>query len=456
LKSVPYASASNKDAAHANCNSNPSQAGKVALFWDESFLWGLIAYQTFLQLHIDFELITSRDICEEGLDKYDVIFVPGGWASNKIKALGDDGRIRIRDFVANGGSYLGFCGGAGMALQHNDGISLLPLDRKPTSVRVPSFSGKIKLHQEAAGHPVWNGVPEGTAFHAWWPGQFSAVDNEDIKVLARYGHPEKGSFVADLLIDPSMDWDMWERSYGTNLNPGRIDGEPAFIEARYGSGKVLLSYLHFETPEDELGHKVLLNSLEYLAGGKPVRLIDDALPDIAGASLGRPAGSTGGEIANLAIDLEEAALDLISFGEKNFLWYWRNPWIIQWRRGVRGIEYCTLYAMLRQLSALAPVLVEPGEETSTKLRDLKELTLPFFEEAKQLLTLERYAMNYGPLSPLVSGDEQIQRIREKLFSNSKRFGGHYKKILDQIDDILFPLLKAAKNRKQINHNPLTL
>jgi len=37
-----------------------------------------------------------------------MIFVPGGWASNKRKALGEEGMQKIRSFVDDGGSYLGF------------------------------------------------------------------------------------------------------------------------------------------------------------------------------------------------------------------------------------------------------------------------------------------------------------------------------------------------------------
>ena len=37
-----------------------------------------------------------------------------------------------------GGSYLGFCGGAGLATM--DGMGLLNVKRKPTKERVPSLS----------------------------------------------------------------------------------------------------------------------------------------------------------------------------------------------------------------------------------------------------------------------------------------------------------------------------
>jgi hypothetical protein len=333
-----------------------------------------------------------------------------------------------------------------MALQHDDGISLVPISRKPTSIRVPSFSGKIQLHHELVDHPIWENIPDGAAFHAWWPGQFSIADTGGIKVLASYGDPEKGSFVADLPVSPTTDWDRWERSYGTNLNPNRIKGEPALIEADYGRGKVLLSYLHFETPEDELGHRVLLNMLSYLLKGKAVTSTVASSRDSDITKARSPMSRTGETVTNLTRELEALALDLISFGEEHFLWYWRNSWLIQWRRGVRGIEYCTLYAMLKQLAELSLVLDDLDEAIVKELEEIRELALPFFEEAKQLLTSERYAMNYRPLSPLKSDDEQIQRMRKRLFSNSKRFGGHYKQIIDRIDDLLLPLLISAKNR----------
>ncbi|MBE0447558.1 MAG: hypothetical protein IBX64_05585 [Actinobacteria bacterium] len=438
--------APNKKNTCGSDRSDSSEIGKVAFLWDESFLWGLIAYKTFLQLGINFDLVTSVDIRKGSLNTYDVLFVPGGWASNKVIALGENGKDRIRRFIEEGGSYLGFCGGAGMALQHNDGLSLMPVNRKPTSARVPSFSGKICLRQELTGHPIWKNIPDNNTFYAWWPGQFSIANVGDIKVLARYGDPGEGSFISDLLINPSIDWGKWEQSYKTNLNPNRIKGEPAVIEANHGRGKVLLSYLHFETPEDRLGHEVLLNILDYLAEGKSVRRSEGSPKNSSIPVASANKSLVGNKIVSLASELKAAALDLISFGEKNFLWNWRNSWIIQWRRGVRGIEYCTIYAMLKQLSELTAVLDDFDEETIVRLIDLKGLILPFFEESKRLLILERYAMNYGPLSPLKSGDMQIQQMRKELFSNSKRFGGRYKQIIDRIDDILLPLLISAKDR----------
>jgi hypothetical protein len=124
---------------------------KVAFFWDESFLWGLMAYRALQNLGLPFDLVRSDDIKNGCLKYYKMLFVPGGWASNKKKALSGKGIEEIREFVINGGNYLGFCGGAGLATL--DGIGLLNITRKPTKERVPSFSGRIYLNLNE--HPIW-------------------------------------------------------------------------------------------------------------------------------------------------------------------------------------------------------------------------------------------------------------------------------------------------------------
>jgi glutamine amidotransferase-like uncharacterized protein len=415
------------------------RTAKVALFWDESFLWGLIAYDTFREIGVEFDLLTSKDIREGALEGYRLLFVPGGWASDKIVALGDEGRERIRDFVDAGGSYFGICGGAGLALSHETGLALVHVSRMSTKARLPSFSGGIALEPVDAEHSMWRGFPDGAVFHAWWPGQFALEDADDVEVLAIYAKPAPGSFVTDLPVLPDMQWDYWERSYGINLQPERIIGEPAVIETRFGAGKVLLSYLHFETPGDKNGHAVFLNLLEYLAGVEPVT-----------TPAPHDSGKTGftdiSEAMTIADSLRDSADRLISFGMKNFLWYQRNDWILQWRRGVRGVEYSTLAAMLRKLSVIMAAMEHLDEDTVDKLRRLREVSRPFFGDAPRLLLLERDAMSHGPISPLKTDDEQILALRKKLFSESKRCGGLFKEIIDLADEILLPLLREELRR----------
>ena len=465
---------------------------RIAIFWDKSFLWGLIAYDTFRELGIGFDLLTAADIRGGALRAdagdlggppkgkgYDVLLVPGGWASDKIKSLGGEGVRAIRTFVSRGGSYLGFCGGAGLALRHASGLALVEVSRLPSSVRVPSFSGPIRLRQEAPDHPMWKGISGDSVFHAWWPGQFSLEGaGADVEVLARYGEPEAGSFVTDLPVLPGTDWAKWEGLYGINLNPGRLAGEPAVIEGRFGNGKVFLSYPHFETPGDKNGKRVLLNILEYLAGGKRAgKPCGPAQAAVTGENqAASPHQAAGEDNANLekAIaltkELKNSADELVAFGLARQLWFRRNEWILQWRRGVRGVEYSTLYAMLDRLyeviaaagaidksaaaagatdedAATAGAIDEStakagaiDERTVARLERLREKSEPFFREAPRLLKLEGEAMAGGPINPLKTDDERIAALREKLFSSSKRCGGLYEEIISLADEILLPLL----------------
>lgn len=71
---------------------------------------------------------------------------PAGNARLKARALGEKGRQAVRDYLAEGGRYLGFCGGAGLALsQHRsqDGLGLCPWGRAPYPER---------LHHLISGH----------------------------------------------------------------------------------------------------------------------------------------------------------------------------------------------------------------------------------------------------------------------------------------------------------------
>lgn len=65
--------------------------------------------------YISTTLVTATDICAGRLRGYDAILVPGGRGSEQGDALGSQGRKAIRDFVREGGGYVGVCAGAYLA-----------------------------------------------------------------------------------------------------------------------------------------------------------------------------------------------------------------------------------------------------------------------------------------------------------------------------------------------------
>jgi Biotin-protein ligase, N terminal len=412
-------------------NSLPEK--KVALLWDESFLWGLMAYKALKNASLPFELIRAEDIRNGCLDEYALLFVPGGWASNKLKALGDRGIGAIRNFVREGGNYLGFCGGAGLATQ--DSIGLLDIKRRPTKDRVPSFSGRIRLN--TTSHLLWENISE-PAFHAWWPSQF-VVEGSGIKILATYGEALSDSFSSDLNtgdVNAYGNWNELEKIYGINLDPKRLLNEPAVVEGRFGKGSVILSLIHFDTPADMNGAAVLQTLWEYLADYKAATdcqalIAEESEPDI--------------RVSPVVAEIYTTASELIALGTRNFLWFWRNPMLLQWRRGVRGLEYCTLYILAREVASLSNFLTidETGKEMLVKIRNL---LIPFAEKAKKLLLLERTAMSNGHITYEVCDAPQIQTLRKELFSTSKSHGGPFKELISELDDYLYCLIRTREQK----------
>ncbi len=416
-----------------------------ALFWDESLLWGLMAWRALREAGLPFDLLRSEDIRAGGLSHYRMIFVPGGWASNKIKALGDEGMEGIRRFVAGGGAYLGICGGAGMATEK--GLDLLPIKRRSSGDRVPSFSGPIRL--SLADHEIWQGI-QAPVFCLWWPSQFQ-VEDPKIEILARYGEAQADAFSADIGVADGGDigWSELERRYGILLNPERLSGEPGVVEGCFGRGRVILSLVHFDTPGDPNGATVLRN----LWG--PPSLCHPSEPPVGMMCKSqRPFKDVPKNMKDLIEEIHALITELIATGARNFLWYRRNPLLLQWRRGVRGLEYSTLGAMIGEINSR---LSSPGAsvqndrlalservDRSRWAEDLKEIRgqiTPFCEKAKRLLIKERLYMMNASLSPVECPDIEIARLRQELFGSTMSHGGEFKRLIDPIDRLLYDLIK---------------
>jgi len=88
------------------------------ILWDESHVWGLLAWRAVESMGLPYRLVRAQEIADGLLSRNPpaLLLVPGGTARLKADALGETGMQAVRDYVAGGGSYLGFCGGAGLGL----------------------------------------------------------------------------------------------------------------------------------------------------------------------------------------------------------------------------------------------------------------------------------------------------------------------------------------------------
>ncbi|MGC8490787.1 MAG: PIN domain-containing protein [Syntrophobacteraceae bacterium] len=331
-------------------------APPVALLWTQSLVWGLLCIDTLSLLGIPFELLDASDVCEGRLERFQTLIVPGGWAAHKAHALGEKGRSQLAAFLDEGGSYLGFCGGAGLALSSPPALYLVPVRRMPLSERLPSASGQVYV-SGMRSHPAWKDIPDQIPVSVWWPSQFLVPSDCEVSRLASYTNTPGEDFqVADLRVcdmEGTVDWGELESAYGINLDPARIEGHPAILEVFRGKGRLVLSYAHLETPGDICANQLFSNLLHYLgvsccgrSGGKRGqggRLLTE--------SVLRKESNPGAAPSGI-LRARKAASDLIAFGEANLLWNWRKPWLLYWRRGIRGLEYGSLFVCLCCLAEL--------------------------------------------------------------------------------------------------------
>ncbi len=395
----------------------------LALFWDESHLWGLLLLRALQALDAPVTVLRADQIRTGALDALapDILLVPGGWARLKSLALGETGRNAVRSFVAGGGTYIGFCGGAGLALTSEARTPFLDLcswSRKPANQRLPNFSGHLRCKIRN------NGLEETAELPVWWPSQFAPDPAAPLDTIASYEGPGRDFWSADL------DWSgvapgevrQWEELYGINLDPDRLRGEPCIVRGRHGQGAVILSYAHLETPASPQAN-ALLAKLLGLDRSRPVPAWD----------LGQDAPVWDDPVlGRMQADLAE----LIRFGQGHFLLFWREPWLLGWRRGVPGSPITFLHAMIWQARHNAPTnrtrafWINQGPRCQLQCAD-------FCAQARSYLLQERRILATSPSSPEASASPDLQGRKLELFGKFPGYGGIYGNILRTLDEVLW-------------------
>jgi len=152
--------------------------GKIALFLDQPrcSVQSGNGIMRALEPHYRFKIFTKHKLEKDFFDDVDIIAVPGGIGdANTYRRLMGNHQARIRNFVSDGGRYLGICMGAYWAANHYlnllDGVKATQYITRPdTCTRRP----------HAKAMPVeWHGEPErmyfydGCALHG--DGEFDTV-----------------------------------------------------------------------------------------------------------------------------------------------------------------------------------------------------------------------------------------------------------------------------------------
>ena len=192
--------------------------------WEESVK---AAEKMFQWMGYEVELIDANYINKKELDNFEILCFPGGDMFQYAQDISLEGKDDIRNFVSDGGGYIGICGGAYFASekviwQENE-LPMIPLGlfsgtaKGPIDeiVTYPDYS-MCEVNIVDSTHPVTKSEPDSVSVLYYWGPVLIPDKDNDINILGRYN---KGN-------------------------------QPTMLAFEYGEGKVFLIGTHPEIEEN--------------------------------------------------------------------------------------------------------------------------------------------------------------------------------------------------------------
>ncbi|WP_319762852.1 BPL-N domain-containing protein [Maridesulfovibrio sp.] len=417
----------------------------IYILWDDAHIWGLLIKRALESWNVDHELVRGHQIAQGLLSGKPpaALIVPGGWAKGKAMKLGGPGILEIQKYVSEGGNYLGFCGGAGLGLSKTGGLGLSCWQRKGFENRLHHFlSGHINVQLDQSSPLVPDALGENALIPVWWPGQFSPNKCDSTAALGRYREPGNDFWVADLCISslPEGTLNDWHNMYGISLLPEFLHDRPAVVTGNKGKGRFILSYPHLETPASAQANIWLSHILDRMLGQKTQER--PTLP--AWELTDTPLIWKDPDLVSVRNSLEK----IIATGQGHFLLFWRNPWLLGWRRGIPGAALNSLYALICKVTSHTPNDAAIEKWNSCKADFMKYMNL-FEEGVTGYLLAERFAMTMRSLEPETFFPKALREQRNGLFGPPPGAGGIYAKLLYMLEDLVWEMCRKEQNATEL-------
>jgi len=193
-------------------------------------------------------LIGPPDIAAGVLaDQFDAVLFGGGSGKGQATNIASAGHKAVREFVKNGGGYMGICGGAYLATSKYDwGLKII--DARAIDTRHwKRGKGSVKIELTKLGQKILGPPrPEIDVPYANGPllGPYNRKDLDDYEVLANF----RGEINEN------------------NAPKGVMMNSPAMITGQFGTGKVILFSPHPE--KIKALHGLVQRAIEHVARGK--------------------------------------------------------------------------------------------------------------------------------------------------------------------------------------------
>ena len=194
------------------------------------------------------ELVTGADIRAGKLKDFRVLIQPGGSGSKQGKDLGEEGRAKVKQFVKDGGGYIGICAGAYLASRSYD-WSLHILDAEVLDrAHWARGTGPVELKFGAKGKTFF--------------------DTRADKLTVYYGQgpllaPGKDDAIPDYEELATYETEIFSKG---GAKPGVMKGTTAAARGTYGSGRVFCWSPHPEKTDSPEAQSLFRKALLWSAG----------------------------------------------------------------------------------------------------------------------------------------------------------------------------------------------
>ncbi|MBO5922901.1 MAG: hypothetical protein J6Q81_00170 [Lentisphaeria bacterium] len=203
-----------------------------------AFQW---AQLLFYSPQLDVTLLMGEDIRAGKLDELDLLVIPGGSSESQVKALGDEGKKKVQDFVRNGGAYVGICAGFHCTLDRKERLQLMPYKYLKGA---GGAAAKLAMDINERGGKIL-GVK---------PGRYNV--RYSLGPISKPAKWDKGN--AETL-------GVYKSTVGPKGRPGgNFFDAPAIIYGNYGKGKIVATSFH---PEAHINNHDMAMGLIYSVTG---------------------------------------------------------------------------------------------------------------------------------------------------------------------------------------------
>lgn len=416
----------------------------IAMLWDSSHIWGFMALRSLWSLGFPIRLLKGREIAHGALfrktedgGRFCMLLVPGGPAAPKCEALGEDGREAVREYLKQGGRYLGFCGGAGLALSHSRGIGLCPWKRAEYPQRLLHLISGYTLAEPVAHEltPDWDG--HNPSLPVWWPGRFSNCGGE-VDVLARYKGPDKDFCIGDIALEtvPIHVFKEWKSRYGLNLTADFLSGEEIIVRGEYGKGEYVLSYSHLETPASPDANSWLIHIIAKLTGLKAKTGV------VPSWDIEAPISNMSRHVPPSLRAAAENTREVIALGMEQRLFFPRTSWLIGWKPGLPGSLCNNLLACVSVACSLEPTAAAKAYWHEAE-PEFRELGSAFFMGAEGYLLAQRLSYSLSDFMPQALDKKSLAHERDRLFGHPMQGNGLLGRLVQLIEEYIYLCLKEA-------------